>query len=127
MIDNLVGNAVRHAGREDVTVTILCRVHDDGLTIEVADDGRGIDPEDRERIFGLFQRGRSTASKGSGVGLGMVRRIAQASGGTLTLADSERGAVFVIRLPGDVVVEPPTAAPAADDPSPAGEVAPTPG
>jgi signal transduction histidine kinase len=105
MIDNLVGNAVRHGGREDLTVTILCRMHDDGLTVEVADDGRGIDPGDRDRIFGLFQRGRSPAEKGSGVGLGMVRRIAQAYGGTLTLAESEQGARFIIHLPPEVVVD----------------------
>jgi signal transduction histidine kinase len=106
MIDNLVGNAVRHGGREDLTIDILSRVHEDGsLTIEVADDGRGIDPGDRERIFGLFQRGRSAAEKGSGVGLGMVRRIAQASGGTLTLGESERGARFILHLPPDVVLE----------------------
>jgi signal transduction histidine kinase len=104
MIDNLVGNAVRHGGRADLTIEIICRVHDDGsLSVEVADDGRGIDPEDRERIFGLFQRGRSAAEKGSGVGLGMVRRIAQASGGTLTLGESERGARFIIHLPPEIV------------------------
>jgi signal transduction histidine kinase len=105
MIDNLVGNAVRHGGRPDLTVTILCRMHDDGLTVEVADDGRGIDPGDRDRIFGLFQRGRSPAEKGSGVGLGMARRIAQTHGGTLTLGESERGARFVIHLPPEVVVD----------------------
>jgi signal transduction histidine kinase len=127
MLDNLVNNALRHGGRPDPTITISSWRDGQAAEIVVADDGRGIDPEDRERIFGLFQRGRSTASKGSGVGLGMVRRIAQASGGTLTLADSERGATFVIRLPGDVVVEPPAGASAADDPSPAGEVASTPG
>jgi signal transduction histidine kinase len=124
MVDNLVGNAVRHAGREDVTVTILCRTHDDGLTIEVADDGRGIDPEDRERIFGLFQRGRSPAERGSGVGLGLVRRIAQTSGGTLTLGASERGARFVVHLPPEVVIDrhaaPGTPTPASGDGVPAG-------
>ena len=133
MIDNLVGNAVRHGGREDVTVTITCRLHDDGaLTIEVADDGRGIDPNDRERIFGLFQRGRSPAAKGSGVGLGMVRRIAQAHGGTLTLGEGDRGARFIILLPPDAVVTEPDPAPAVEPdsarstaPAPDGGTAPT--
>jgi signal transduction histidine kinase len=118
MIDNLVANAVRHGGREDLTVTITCSVGIEGLRIDVADDGQGIDPADRERIFGLFQRGRTTASKGSGVGLGMVRRIVQAHEGTLTLAESPVGARFVIHLPPEALARPGPAPGSATDAGP---------
>lgn len=105
LLDNLIGNAVRHAGRDDVEVVVAAR-HDDGLQLSVADNGRGIPEEDRQRIFELFQRGGTGEGRGSGVGLGMVRRIAEASGGSLELADAPRGACFVVRLPADTVLEP---------------------
>jgi signal transduction histidine kinase len=106
LLDNLVGNAVKHGGREDLTVTISSRPVPGGIELTVADDGRGIPPEDRDLVFALFQRGTSAGGRGSGLGLGMVRRIAEASGGSVRLADSDLGAAFVVELPTEVVVDP---------------------
>lgn len=101
LVDNLVGNAVKHGGRPDLHVRVSGRDDASGLELVVADDGRGIRVEDRERIFDLFQRGRETRAPGSGIGLGMVRRIAEQYGGSVRLADEEAapGATFVVRLP----------------------------
>ncbi len=104
LFDNLVGNALTHGGRADITVTVSSRRTDTEVELIVADDGRGIPEDDRERIFELFQRGSTSGNRGSGVGLGMVRRIVEAADGTLELTDSEVGARFVVRLPARLVV-----------------------
>jgi signal transduction histidine kinase len=106
LLDNLVGNAVKHGGREDLTVTISSRETLEGVELVVADDGRGVRPEDREVIFALFQRGVDAGGRGSGLGLGTVRRIVETMGGSVHLAPSEQGATFVVALPADIVVTP---------------------
>jgi signal transduction histidine kinase len=100
VIQNLVDNAVKYSsagGRVHVSATA-----DDGhVLIDVADQGPGIPPEDRELIFEKFGRSSSgTAKPGSGLGLFIARSIAEAHGGTLGV-DSvpARGSVFRLELP----------------------------
>jgi signal transduction histidine kinase len=110
LLDNLVGNAIKHGGREDLTVTIRCRTDDAGAHLEVADDGRGVPEADREAIFTLFHRGSAAGGQGSGLGLGMVRRIAESLGGDVRLVDTGTpGATFLVRLPREVLVDDRTA------------------
>lgn len=106
LLDNLIGNAARHGGRDDIEITVSATQRDGELRLQVADDGRGIPDDDRERIFELFQRGRTNGARGSGVGLGMVRRIAEAVGGSAEVAEARWGACFVVRLPARLVVRP---------------------
>lgn len=105
LLDNLIGNALMHAGRPDVAVTVAAERRDDVLELSVSDDGRGIPEADRQRIFELFQRGSTSGSRGSGVGLGMARRIAESCDGTLELADADVGARFVVRLPERMILD----------------------
>lgn len=105
LVDNLVSNAVKHGGRDGLMVRVTGRHTDEVFELQVADDGGGVRPEDRDRIFDLFQRGRDPGSPGTGVGLGMVRRIAELHGGEVHLADSETGACFVVSFP-RAVLEP---------------------
>ena len=104
LLDNLIGNAVKHGGRPDIEVVVSARRVGDWLELTVRDDGQGIPDQDRQRIFELFQRGSTSGGRGSGVGLGMVRRIAEADDGSVHLADSADGACFVVRLPEDLVL-----------------------
>jgi signal transduction histidine kinase len=101
VLTNLLDNAERHA-----TSRVWMTVAADGpeAVLEVRDDGSGIAPEDRERIFWRFQRlreGRARDAGGTGLGLTISRDIARAHGGTLVAADSDRGARFILRLPLD--------------------------
>ncbi|MFC5744045.1 sensor histidine kinase [Actinomadura rugatobispora] len=100
LLTNLLDNAVRHArARVDLSVA----VRDDEVVVTVDDDGTGIAPEDRERVFERFTRlreGRRLDKGGSGLGLPLSREIAASHGGTLTIEDGPRGARFVLRLPG---------------------------
>ena len=99
-IRNLLDNSVRHA-RERVRVVLA----EDGgaITLAVADDGPGIAPEDRERIFERFTRldeARAREAGGAGLGLAIAREIAERHGGSLTLDTGHAGgARFVLRLP----------------------------
>ncbi|MGI8329579.1 ATP-binding protein [Actinomadura scrupuli] len=99
VIDNLLVNARRHA---DTTVDVTLRRGAGSAVITVCDDGAGIAPQDRERVFERFVRlddGRRREPRGSGLGLAISRDIAHAHNGTLTIEDSPRGARFVLRLP----------------------------
>jgi signal transduction histidine kinase len=110
LLTNLVDNAERHA---QTTVTIIVRHEpsdergDQGFrhgvaVLEVLDDGPGIDPDKRELAFQRFTRldaARSRDAGGTGLGLPIARQIAEATGGTLRIEDSPRGARFVLRLP----------------------------
>lgn len=107
---NLVENAVRHT-REGETISIGTSLDEDEARLWVTDDGPGVDPEDRDRIFGRFTRAdqrrftRADSSvqrsvEGAGLGLSIVQAIAEAHGGTVEL-DTELGvgSTFTIVLP----------------------------
>ncbi|WP_169808736.1 sensor histidine kinase [Microtetraspora niveoalba] len=98
-VTNLLANAQRHA-RSGVDVTVE-RVGDQAV-VTVQDDGDGIAPGDRERVFEPFLRladGRRRDPGGSGLGLAFSREAATANRGSLVIEDSPRGARFVLRLP----------------------------
>lgn len=86
-LENLYINAVEHSG-EASPVTVTVGVTDDGEGVYVADDGRGIPPEDRERVF---KGGYSSGSDTSGYGLTIVRQVASAHGWDVAVTDSDRG------------------------------------
>ncbi len=99
LLVNLLDNAERHATSQ---ITVSVRADGPTATLEVLDDGAGIAPEHRERVFDRFTRldaSRDRDSGGTGLGLAIAREIAEAHQGTLTIQDSERGARFVLRLP----------------------------
>jgi len=97
VLGNLVRNAAEAAGPGG-RIDVLVLAGDERLTIDVADDGPGVVPADAARIF---DRGVSSkAAAGRGVGLDLVRRIAGARGGSITLGRSASGgARFTVELP----------------------------
>lgn len=96
---NLLHNAATIARRSDALRTIrLTLERADGMAvIRVSDDGPGVAAEMRAQ---LFLGGRSSTG-GTGHGLAIARALAERNGGTLKLADTARGASFVIELPLD--------------------------
>jgi signal transduction histidine kinase len=88
-IGNLLGNAIAHGGNAGL---IEARIARSGF-IEVADEGPGVPPEARERIFEPFGRERWDRD-GCGLGLHLVREIMAAHGGRVELARSRGGATF---------------------------------
>lgn len=92
LFDNLMTNAVKHGGRDPITVAITWDESPTGVRLTFSDDGRGIPDVDREAVFAPFRRGRNATTDGNGVGLGLIRRIVEAVGGTIRLAEPEAGA-----------------------------------
>ena len=113
MLVNLLDNARLHGGQP----TIALRAVGGEVAIRVADDGPGVAPADRERIFDRFYRapGRR-AAPGAGLGLPIARATAERWGGSLDLVPSPSGTVFEVRLPlapGAAPARPATPAPSA--------------
>lgn len=96
---NLVGNAIRY-GPEESQVWIRVETDDSCARLVVADQGRGIAPEDHERVFAKFERLGRDDLGGSGLGLYISRRLARAMGGDISIDSAPgQGARFVLTLP----------------------------
>ena len=89
-LGNLVDNALQYGGKATIAVTDS----NDELTIRVLDDGPGIPEAELDRVFEPFYRLESSRNRetgGTGLGLSIARDVAQAHGGSLTLANSSEG------------------------------------
>jgi signal transduction histidine kinase len=98
IVANLVGNALEHGGRD---VTVRTGAVDAGAYVEVEDQGLGITPEHRERIFDRFYKADpSRTGSGSGLGLAIALENARLLGGDIEVwSERDRGSRFTLRLP----------------------------
>jgi signal transduction histidine kinase len=96
VVVNLVRNAL-HATRHDEAVRVTASARDGGVVIAVEDDGPGVAPEVRARLFEPFASTKGDA--GLGLGLYMARLITESHHGQLDLVDRPRGARFEVVLP----------------------------
>jgi signal transduction histidine kinase len=96
---NLIGNAVRYSP-EGSMVWIRTEIEEDLAVIVVADQGKGIAPQDHDRIFEKFERVDPSEPSGSGLGLYISRHLARAMGGDITVDSAPGfGARFALMLP----------------------------
>ncbi|WP_169951582.1 HAMP domain-containing sensor histidine kinase [Microbispora sp. H11081] len=101
-VGNLVSNAVRHTPPGG-TVRLLARREDGDVVVDVADTGSGIAPGDLPLVFERFwrvEKSRNRRSGGSGLGLPIARKLAEAHGGSLSATSVVgEGSTFTLRLP----------------------------
>jgi len=102
ILENLVSNAVKYSPKGGA-IHVRARASGAQVVLDVADNGPGIPPEDRTHIFEAFYTGRaarSTAVKGTGIGLSVVLEFVSAHNGTVEIIDGEfPGAHFRITMP----------------------------
>ena len=97
VLDNLLTNAYRHNSKKTKRCHLSAGREGERRRITVEDNGDGIPPGDRERIFEKFYRGdKARHSRGTGLGLSLVKEIITASGGTIRAAEAAGGALFEI-------------------------------
>ncbi len=106
---NLVDNAVKYAG-DGGEVTVRLRRAPGAVALSVVDHGAGISPEEQRRIFDRFYRARSARARnvrGSGIGLSLVKYIAEAHGGRVEVESAVgRGSTFTVTVPAAPLVSP---------------------
>ena len=94
---NLLKNAVQHNDKQSPEVTVSAECDADTVTVSVADNGPGIQPADRETVFGQGEKGLE--SSGSGIGLHLVKTLVSDFGGDVWITDNDpEGAVFTVEL-----------------------------
>lgn len=99
VLTNLITNAMKYAPGK--AIEVATRLRDGKAVLTMSDEGPGVAPEDRERIFGRFERA-SSANEVSGLGLGLhiSRQIVEAHGGRIRMEGAPSGgAAFVVELP----------------------------
>jgi len=100
ILNNLLSNCEKYAGN-GATIEISSALSDHLLQIDLKDDGPGIDPTTADAIFKPFYRCDNSITEGvagTGIGLALAQELAEAHGGNLTLAASEKGAHFKLTL-----------------------------
>ena len=101
---NLIENAVKYLspGRPG-RIVVTGRAEGDWLTYNIADNGRGIDTRDFERVFELFRRSGEQNTQGEGIGLAYVRNLARRLGGNVTVRSVLGRGIDILRAaPGGV-------------------------
>jgi len=96
---NLLENALRHTpqgSRVDLSVTRTAR----SVELRIADSGPGIPPDERDKVFDRFYRlDTSRTTPGSGLGLALVKAVADLHGATISLADNHPGLIVTVAFP----------------------------
>lgn len=101
IFSNLIDNALKYL-KTGVPgeITVRGRTKLGFAIFEIADNGRGIDPKDHQRIFELFRRAGTQDRPGQGIGLAHVRALVRRLGGTMSVASElQQGSTFTITLP----------------------------
>ncbi|WP_375137275.1 MULTISPECIES: PAS domain-containing protein [Halostella] len=101
LFQNLLSNALEYSGDEPPRVTVDAERTGSAWTVSVSDEGIGIDPEDQDRIFEVFQRLHGVDEHaGTGVGLALCQRIVERHGGDIWVeSEPGEGSTFRFTLP----------------------------
>jgi two-component system sensor histidine kinase KdpD len=97
ILHNLIENAAKYSS-EGGGIHLSARRTGVHTTIDIADDGPGIAPDDLPHIFEKFYRGSGTTAKGTGLGLSIVKAMTVLCGGTIDVVSTASGTCFTLRL-----------------------------
>jgi two-component system, chemotaxis family, sensor kinase Cph1 len=102
VFQNLIGNSIKYRGKEAPKIQISAVSTAEGWLFSVRDNGIGIDPEDTERVFGMFKRLHGGEIPGTGIGLALCKKVVERRGGRIWVeSEGGRGTVFKFTIPTD--------------------------
>ena len=103
VLHHLIRNAIEYCGTPSPRVHVSSRRVDSDWVFSVADNGPGIDPAFRDRVFGVFRRLHGKEHPGSGLGLAFCKKAVQGQGGRMWLESTPgAGSIFYFALPASI-------------------------
>jgi two-component system CheB/CheR fusion protein len=100
VFQNLIANSIKYRGEETPRIRIAAERYADGWLFSVSDNGIGIDPQDADRVFGMFKRLHGPDIPGVGIGLALCKKVVERHGGRIWVeSENGRGATFKFIIP----------------------------
>jgi PAS domain S-box-containing protein len=100
LFQNLISNSIKYRSEETPRVRVSTERDGVGWRFAVQDNGIGIDPQDNERVFGMFKRLHGSEIPGTGIGLALCKKIVERQGGRIWVeSEAGRGATFKFVIP----------------------------
>jgi PAS domain S-box-containing protein len=100
LFQNLISNSIKYRGEETPRVHVSAERVAEGWQFAVRDNGIGIDPQDADRVFGLFKRLHGSEIPGTGIGLAICKKVVERQGGRIWVeSETGRGATFKFTIP----------------------------
>ena len=101
LFQNLISNSIKYKGEETPRIHVSAERDAKGWLFAVRDNGTGIDPQDSERVFGMFKRLHGVEIPGTGLGLALCKKVIDRLGGRIWVeSEAGRGATFKFTIPG---------------------------
>jgi light-regulated signal transduction histidine kinase (bacteriophytochrome) len=95
LFQNLISNSIKYRGKEAPKIHVSAERDGAWWVIAVRDNGIGIDPQDIDRVFGMFKRLHGSEIPGTGIGLALCKKIVERQGGRIWVeSEIGRGATF---------------------------------
>ena len=100
VFQNLISNSIKYRGEETPRIHVSADREGEGWRFSVRDNGIGIDPQDANRVFGMFRRLHGNEISGTGIGLALCKKIVERKGGRIWVeSEAGRGATFKFTIP----------------------------
>ncbi len=101
LFQNLISNSIKYRGEERPGIHVSAEKNEEGWRFAVRDNGIGIDPQDTERVFGMFKRLHGSEIPGTGIGLAICKKMVERQGGRIWVeSEAGRGATVKFTIPG---------------------------
>jgi two-component system CheB/CheR fusion protein len=100
IFQNLISNSIKYRGEETPRIHVSAERDAEGWLFAVRDNGMGIDPQDTDRVFGMFKRLHGSEIPGTGIGLAICKKVVERQGGRIWVeSQAGRGATFKFTIP----------------------------
>ena len=100
LFQNLISNSIKYRGEETPRIHVSAERDAEGWLFAVRDNGIGIDPQDADRVFGMFKRLHGSEIPGTGIGLALCKKVVERQGGRIWVeSEAGQGATFKFTIP----------------------------